>query len=250
MQNDLSVLLFPEKISELAEKWRVGTPVKVYRSDNRGQFVIGILMIGCLTFFLLWSIQDYLSLKASLNDAVLHCFFCSDTSRAKLLLKNAQLLASANNQISLLVFFLALQVGVALLQVYAAFYLRIYVCSEGLLRVFGRTVRAIRWSEVVQISWRGKWQVRFSLADGRKYTWLSWGLRFPELAQDVESRLKLCAYSAIWSSAFSLPFCKRTCWSELWLISSLPSFLLFYERVVKGSFFVDLCNGKVDTQVG
>lgn len=93
---------------------------------------------------------------------MLHCFFCSDASRARLLQENAQLLSSAKNQIYFPAFFLALWVGIILLHVYTALCLRMYVCSEGLLRVFGPKVMAIRWCEVAQ--------VRFWLADGRKYT--------------------------------------------------------------------------------
>jgi hypothetical protein len=166
-------------------------PVKVYKSNEIWQFVIGFLMIGFLTLLLLWTIQDYLSLKADLNATTIHCFSCSDASRSLLLLEDSHLLASAQNQIYFPGFDLALCVGVMSLYVYAAFCLRMYVCTEGLLKVFGRSVIAIRWDDVAQVSWRGKAQVRFLLKNGKKYTWLSWGLHVPEFAQEVNSRLGL-----------------------------------------------------------
>lgn len=191
MQECIFAPAFPEKIYALAEKWQVGTPVKVYKSGKLWQFVIGFLMISLFTCLLLATIQNYLSLQASLNDTLLHCTYCSDAGRARLLLDNTQILSSTRNQIYLSVFLLALWVGIMSLFVSASFCLRMHVCSDGLLRVFGPKVLAIRWEEIARVSWRSNAQARFFLADGRKYTWLSLGLDFPELAQDVKSRLGL-----------------------------------------------------------
>lgn len=190
MQERILAPVFPEKIYVLAEKWQVGTPVKVYKSGKLWQFVIGFLMISLFTWLLLATIQNYLSL---LNDASLHCAYCSDAGRARLLLDDTQILSSTRNQIYLLAFLLALWVGIMSLFVYASFCLRMYVCSDGLVRVFGPKILAIRWREVARVSWRGKARVRFFLVDGRTYTWFSLGLDFPELAQDVSNRLGLCA---------------------------------------------------------
>lgn len=197
MQERISAPLFSEKVYALAEKWQVGTPIKVYRSGKMWQFVIGFLMISFFAWLLLSTLQDYLSLQASLNDILLHCTYCSDAGRARLLLQDTQVLSSTRNQIYLPALLLALWVGIMSLYVYASFSLRIYVCNEGLLRVFGPSVKAIRWGEVARVSWCGKAQVRFWLADGRKYTWLSLGLPFPELAQEVNSRLRVLSGSSV-----------------------------------------------------
>jgi hypothetical protein len=190
MQKRISAPLFSEKMDALAEKWQVGTPVKVYRSGTIWPFVIGFLMSGGLIMLLLLTLQHYLSVEANLD--YLGSLSLSAAGRYVLvspLQRDTHLLSSLRSEMILLAFLLAFWISLLSLYMYASFCLRIYVCSRGVLRVFGPKVTAIRWSQVVQVSWRSKALVRFFLADGMKYTWLNLGLPFPELAQEVNSRL-------------------------------------------------------------
>jgi hypothetical protein len=189
MQERISASLFPEKVYQLAEKRQVGTPLSMYKARNMVPLVMAFLMMVFMVFLLLWTIRDYLVVKAFQDDFLLHCD-CAGVARARLLFANAQRLSTARNQIALPAFFLMMWVGALSWFVSISFSLRIYVCSEGLFRIFGRQVQGFRWHEVTEVAFRGKTRVRFLLADGRTSTWRSWGLAFPEIAREVNNRLR------------------------------------------------------------
>jgi hypothetical protein len=132
----------PVEIYQIAENYRVGTPLRLYRHRGAKLVKVLVVLLICVLFLEAWFIYDSI-----------HNYLAG---------------YSAHFDIWQVMLSIA-QVSLAFFTCFSFSRLRVYICSSGLLHIDGKKQTAIRWDEIKEIYCEGDKIQRVVKTDGSTF---------------------------------------------------------------------------------